>query len=214
MNPSRGPDALPLPIYEPIFIIHSYWQSLWQALFSPYDVFYYAQYEAHYLLAMNTGRAYLAVAFLGWSVVLALAGEELSRKWSDPSASVRQRAEAVNRAFTNGTAVSVVVAALGTNYTRCGSSARLWMGPGPEPPNTTWLSYRFGREQVIVGSSAVFGEDPLTGTFTGAGHSIPVRPTVQMTNRISNGQQDGAANGSQPIRSETNSASSAAGFRR
>ena len=51
MNPSRGPDALPLPIYEPIFIINCYGQSLWQALFSPYDGFYYAQYEAHYLLA-------------------------------------------------------------------------------------------------------------------------------------------------------------------
>jgi tetratricopeptide (TPR) repeat protein len=34
------------------------------------------------------------------------------------------------------------------------------------------LSYRFGEEQVIIRSSAVFGEDPLTGTFTGAGHSI------------------------------------------
>ena len=51
MNPSPGPDALPLPIYEPIFIINCYGQSLWQALFSPYDGFYYAQYEAHYLLA-------------------------------------------------------------------------------------------------------------------------------------------------------------------
>jgi hypothetical protein len=50
MSPSRGPAALPLPIYEPIFIIHSYWQSLWQALFSPHDFFYYARYEAHYLL--------------------------------------------------------------------------------------------------------------------------------------------------------------------
>jgi hypothetical protein len=55
MNPSRGPDTLPLPIYEPIFIINCYGQSLWQALFSPYDGFYYAQYEAHYLLGSTTG---------------------------------------------------------------------------------------------------------------------------------------------------------------
>jgi len=31
--------------------MHSYWQSLWQALFSPHNVFYYAKYEANYLLA-------------------------------------------------------------------------------------------------------------------------------------------------------------------
>jgi hypothetical protein len=164
---------------------------------------------------MNTRRALLTVAFLGWSAVLASASDELSRIWSAPRVSVvRERAEAVNRAFTNGTPVSVVVAVLGTNYARCGSSARLWMGPGPEPPNTTWLSYRFGEEQVIIGSSALFGEDQLTGTFTGAGHSIPVKPASQMTNRISTGQPDGAANGSQPIRSETNRTSSAAGSRR
>src|ERR1043165_1998761 len=159
---------------------------------------------------MTTPRAILAVAVLSWSITLASAGEEFSRMWSAPSVTVQQRAAAVNRAFTNGTPLSVVVAALGTNYTRCGSSARLWMGPGPEPLNTTWLSYHFGQEQVTIGSSAVFGEDPVTGTFTGAGHSIPVKPTGQTTNRISIGQPDGAANGSQSIRSETNSTSSSA----
>jgi hypothetical protein len=56
MNPSRGPDALPLPIYEPIFIINCYGQSLWQALFSPHDVFYYAQYEVHYLFPDPAAR--------------------------------------------------------------------------------------------------------------------------------------------------------------
>src|ERR1035437_9598827 len=56
MNPSPGPDALPLPIYEPIFIINCYGQLLWQALLSPYDGFYYAQYEAHYLFPDPAAR--------------------------------------------------------------------------------------------------------------------------------------------------------------
>jgi hypothetical protein len=108
------------------------------------------------------------------------AGEELSRIWLDRSTTVRQRADAVNRAFTNGTPVSAVVATLGTNYTLCMSSARVWMGPGPEPPNTLWLSYRFGEEEVTIGTSAVLGRDldALTGKFTGAGHSLPVRPST------------------------------------
>jgi hypothetical protein len=108
---------------------------------------------------------------------------------------VRDRAAAVNRAFTNGTPMSVVVAALGTNYILCGKSARVWLGPGPEPPNTFWLSYRFGGGEVTIGTSAVFGRDVdvLSCGFTGA----------QPANRIRIGQ-GGAADGSQPIRSETN----------
>ena len=168
------------------------------------------------MLAMSAKRRFFAVAVLGWSVFLASAGEELSRIWSDRSATVRQRAGAVNRAFTNGTPVSVVVAALGTNYTRCMMSARIWMGPGPEPPNTLWLSYRFGDEQVTIGTSAVLGRDldALTGKSTGAGYSLPVRSSTGVTNRVRIGQPDGPANGSQPIRSETNTTSGAAGSRR
>jgi hypothetical protein len=165
---------------------------------------------------MSAQRTFFAVVVLGWGIFLASAGEDLSRIWSDRSATVRQRADAVNRAFTNGTPVSVVVAALGTNYTRCMSSARVWMGPGPEPPNTLWLSYRFGEEEVTIGTSAVLGRDldALTGKFTGAGYSLPVRPSTQATNRIRIGQPDGAANRSQPVRSGTNDTSAAAGSRR
>ena len=165
---------------------------------------------------MSAPRAFLAVGFLGWSTVLASASEELSRVWSDPSISVRDRASALNRAFTNGTPVSVVVAALGTNYTLCGSSARLWVGPSPEPPNTFWLSYRFGEDEVTIGTSAVFGRDlyPLSCKFTGAGYLWPVRSSTETTNRIRIGQPDGAANGSQPFSSDTNRTSSAAGSRR
>lgn len=123
---------------------------------------------------MNTRRAYFALALLGWSAVVALAGEELSRIWRDPNATVQQRAAAVDRAFTNGTPLSVVVAALGTNYALCGSSARLWAGPQPEPPNTFWLSYSFGKDEVTLGTSAVFGRDLdiLACKFTGAGYSL------------------------------------------
>jgi len=148
---------------------------------------------------MSARRTFVAVAILSWGISLASAGEELSRVWSDRSATVRQRADAVNRAFTNGTPVSTVVAALGTNYTRCMSSARVWMGPGPEPPNTLWLSYRFGEEEVTIGTSAVLGRDldALTGKFTGAGCSLPVRRSNEVTNRIRIGQP-GAAGNSRP----------------
>ena len=148
-------------------------------------------------LAMNSRRAFFIAALLAWTIGVALADDELSRIWQAPGKSVRQRAAAVNRAFTNGTPVSVVVAVLGTNYTRCMSSAGVWMGPGPEPPNTLWLSYRFGEGEVTIGTSAVLGRDlnVLTGKFTGAGYSFPGRRSTEATNRIRIGQPDGAANG-------------------
>jgi hypothetical protein len=49
MNPSWGLDAFALPIYEPIFLINAYGQSLWRASFSPHDALQDVQYEAHYL---------------------------------------------------------------------------------------------------------------------------------------------------------------------
>jgi hypothetical protein len=148
------------------------------------------------------------------NIVLASADEELSRVWSTPNISVQQRAAAVNQSFTNGTPVSVVVAALGTNYTCCFSSARVWLGPRPEPRNTWWLSYSFGEEAVTIHTSAGESEDPLTGTFSGAGYSMPVGKSTQMTNRIWIGPKEGAPNWNQPIHSKTNGTSSAAGSRR
>ena len=123
---------------------------------------------------MNTRRAFYAVVIFGWSIIVALASENLSRVWRDPNATVQQRAAAVNRAFTNGTPLSVVVAALGTNYGCCFSSARLYLGPPPEPPNTYWLSYEFGKDKVTLGTSAVFGQDldVLASKFTGAYYSL------------------------------------------
>jgi hypothetical protein len=160
---------------------------------------------------MNTQRPFLTLAFLGWSAVVVWAGDELSRIWTDPHASVRERAEAVNRAFTNGTPTSVVVAALGTNYAQCFSSARVWLGPGPEPPNTPWLSYRFGEEEVTIHTTATISEGPLKGSFTAAGYSLLSGHSTQTTNRIHIGQPDGAANRGQPVGSDTNRTSAAAG---
>lgn len=110
-----------------------------------------------------------ALALFGWSVSVALAGDGLSHIWRDPNATVQQRAAAVNRAFTNGTPMSVVVAALGTNYVCCFSSTS-------PPPSTYWLSYRFGQNEVWINTSAVFGQDidPLTKRFTGAGFATRV----------------------------------------
>jgi hypothetical protein len=119
---------------------------------------------------MNTRRAFFAAAILGWSVIIALAGEELSQVWRDPNATIQQRAAAVNHAFTNGTPVSVVVAALGTNYTRC------WSSTAP-PPNRWWLSYSFGDKSVDIGTSVNVSQDPLTGYFTGAGYTLPIVTT-------------------------------------
>lgn len=152
---------------------------------------------------MNGGRTFFIAAFLAWATGLALADDELSRIWRAPGKSVRERADAVNRAFTNGTPVSVVVAALGTNYTRCMSSARVWLGPGPEPPNTLWLSYRFEDGEVTIHTSAVLGRDldVLTGKFSSAGYSLPVQPSAEATNPIRTGQSDGAADWGQPTES-------------
>jgi hypothetical protein len=107
--------------------------------------------------------------------------------------------------------MSVVVAALGTNYIQCFSSSRVWLGPGLEPPNTPWLSYRFGEDKVTINTSATISEGPLKGSFTGAGYSLPTRQSTQPINRIHISQPDGAANRSKPVNSETNRTPTAAG---
>jgi hypothetical protein len=134
---------------------------------------------------MNARQTFL-IAVILTSTRVASADDELSRTWRARDKSVRERADAVNKAFTNATPVSVVVAALGTNYTLCGSSPRLWAGTGPEPANTFWLSYRFGKDEVTIGTSAVWGRDrnPLSCKFTGAGYSLRVRPSTEATNRV------------------------------
>jgi len=53
-EPLARPRRLALSIYEPVFFINTYGQSLWQALFSPNDVLHYVQYDAHYLLGHSS----------------------------------------------------------------------------------------------------------------------------------------------------------------
>ncbi len=140
--------------------------------------------------------------------------EELLRTWSAPDISVRERAAAVNRCFTNGTPIPAVVSILGTNYGVVRPFSSVWIGPGPEPRKTCSLLYDFGRDSVEIGTSADIGGDPLGGKFTGAGYSLPVTPSPDATNKAQISQPDGAANQSQPVGRETNQTSSAAGPRR
>src|SRR3954471_13247983 len=88
--------------------------------------------------------AALLTGVLGGGAVSALADNELVRIWSTAGMPVRERAAAVNRAFTNGTPMQAVVAVLGTNYSLSRPFSAVWVGPGPEPRKTSGLMYRFG----------------------------------------------------------------------
>jgi hypothetical protein len=121
----------------------------------------------------------LTVSVLVWNIGLASPEQELSRVWAAPKVSAQQRAAAVNRAFTNGTPMSVVISALGTNYTRFSPTSTVWMGPDPEPRKISGLMYRFGEEWVVINTSAGIAEKILAGTFTGAGHIAPAGGSKQ-----------------------------------
>jgi hypothetical protein len=157
---------------------------------------------------MSTRQKLLVSTLLGMVLahryLLASGNEVLQQVWSGPGASVRERAEAVNRAFTNGTPMPVIVAVLGTNFTHYYSPiSRVWLGPGPEPPKTSGFLYRFGQDLVYIFTTAGLNENPLTGKFTGA--------VAQSTNGVWTGQPSGAANRSQPGRPDTNRTSAPAG---
>ncbi len=114
---------------------------------------------------MNISRTLSLAVLLGFSPLLALAqGDDLLRVWSTPGVSARERAAVVNRAFTNGTPIPLIVAKLGTNYTRC------------TPRETSALEYNFGRESVVVETTAAPGESLLSATFTRAGFGVHDAP--------------------------------------
>ena len=148
-------------------------------------------------LAMNISRMFLLMALLGLSAAAASASDELLRVWSAPGVPARERAAAVNRCFTNGTPISLIVSNLGTNYTRLTPFSMA----GRRGPLTSELMYKFGRESVCIGTTASPDAPLLSSRFTGAGYTVPA-PT---------GQPGGAANRSQPVGSETNRSSPAAG---
>ena len=137
-----------------------------------------------------------------------LAEEDLLRVWLAPDVPVKDRADAINICFTNGTPIPNIVALLGTHYSIFTPFSSVWAGPGPEPRRTSGLIYTFGAEWVIIGTAADIRANPLTGTFTGAGYSLPI---TSSTNQIDNGQPGGSANRSQPVRPETNRTSERAG---
>jgi hypothetical protein len=139
--------------------------------------------------------------------------KELLRAWSAPQLHSWERAEAVNRHFTNGTPVSTIVAVLGTNFTYDTPYSSVWIGPGPERPRTIGLEYRFGDEAVIIGTSALLGGNgvhPLKAEFTRAGYAKPASRPVEK----SGSQHNGAAKRSQPVSAQTNRTPAAAASRR
>jgi hypothetical protein len=114
------------------------------------------------------------------------ARSQLLRLWSAPHLHSWERAEAVNRHFTNGTPVSAIVAVLGTNFTYFTPYSTVWISPGPAPTKTTGLIYDFGDESVIIGTTAPLmtnGVHPLQAKFTGAGYSKPASRSVTESNR-------------------------------
>jgi len=122
-------------------------------------------------------------------------GQELLRVWSASDANARERAAAVNRCFTNGTPIPIIVSVLGTNYGVLRPISTVEGGPGPEPRETCSLFYKFGQEDegVTIGTTADVNGDPLTGEFTGAGFSVlPATHPIGTTGKIWIGQADGS----------------------
>src|SRR5262245_39511957 len=110
--------------------------------------------------------------FVGSTAIVSRADNaELLKVWSKPGIFVRERAEAVNRAFTNGTPIPEIVKVLGTNYSRTFPLSAAYYPAGPEPRKTWSLLYQFGYDSVDIGTDASTNADPLTAKFTGAGYS-------------------------------------------
>src|SRR5690349_4053016 len=128
---------------------------------------------------MNTTRTFVGFALAGGILVYSLAfcsaAEQLPPRWLLSGASGPEQAHAMNEIFTNGTPMSALVAALGTNYTRVSAISI----PGPQPRNTSGLIYRFAKQEILIVSTAATNADPVSGTFISAAY---LRPG---TNRIS-----------------------------
>src|SRR4030095_6079770 len=112
---------------------------------------------------MIISRAFLAAALLGCGLVHASDLDKLARVWSASNVSMRDRAAAVNQAFTNGTPMSVVVAALGTNYVASAPISTVSVFRGPERAKTSGLLYGFGEKSAYISTTASISEDPLYG---------------------------------------------------
>ena len=89
--------------------------------------------------------------------------------WAATNLSVRERSEAVNRYFTNGTPVPRIVEVLGTNFTRLTPYSAVSVDGSRI---TCSLLYKFGEEDVVIGTTAGLDQEPATAYFTGAGYSV------------------------------------------
>jgi hypothetical protein len=120
-------------------------------------------------LAAALPIACLFVAFAGCRGSPGSSQEALLRVWSNKTSSVEERTAAVNRYFTNGTPVSIVVKVLGTNYTRF----RPVLAGAPRAAKTCGLLYEFGDDWVLILTTAPIDTDPLGYLFTGADYTPP-----------------------------------------
>jgi hypothetical protein len=168
-------------------------------------------------LAIHTLRtfliAFMAIALSGCAPAPNKAEQDFLRMWSAHTNSVQELAEAVNRRFTNGTPISYIVSILGKNDSTLRPFSAIDPATGRTPVGATCsLMYSFGEDTVYIRTTAPLDADPLPAKFTGAGFTMHVKGTQTIV--YGGGQPTGAAKGSQPIRSETNGTSGAAGSRR
>ena len=159
------------------------------------------------MLAMNPMNALFPVtvmlAAFVCSAAPAEAQQELLRTWSGATNSVQTKALAVHGYFKNGCPIRYVVSILGTNY------SLVEFIPGDRKA-TTHLGYPFGEDMVYIETTAPTRADPLAYTFTGVSYTFSHKNGAVFIRSVE-GQPDGPANRSQPVRSETNRTSAADG---
>jgi hypothetical protein len=132
--------------------------------------------------------------------------EELLPVWLAPGTPVWDRAAAVNRTFTNGTPIPVIIAVLGTNFSQWSSPiSTVSLGEGRESHGKSRLEYHFDKGRVIIHTTADGMADPLAGGFTGAGYLV---------DGLWIGQREGAPDWKEPFRLETNRTSAPTGSQR
>jgi len=134
------------------------------------------------------------------SNTLSRSEQNLQAIWAATNATVQQRAAAVNSCFTNGTPMRRVLDLLG----KWDEHHKRFTAVDPSELDHRGLVYRFGSDRITIRAKGTPDTRTEDCAFDGA---FAWRSTDF-------GQHRGAADGSQPSRSDTNRASSAAGSRR
>jgi hypothetical protein len=108
---------------------------------------------------------------------------ELALIWTSNDASAKERCDAINRCFTNGTPIVRVVGTLGNNYTLVIPYSGI---TSPGGRLTRGLLYELGDgRQISIGTTAALDENEMAANFTGAGvlQSLPLSESEKrMTN--------------------------------